>query len=131
MHSGLDLVALVGVAHGLRRCSSDNAQLFGPLDATEGECHDRSIANSRYAGDHALDVRGHDVPPGHNEKILQSIDHVEFPVAGYSPSYFDRHITEIAFFHNLIIIRKGNNDEKTNAPSALQSEIAAEQAVKA
>lgn len=36
--------------------------------------------------------------------------------SGYEPNYFDRNITEIAFFHNLCIIRKERNNEPSNAP---------------
>jgi hypothetical protein len=31
---------------------------------------------------------------------------------------------EIAFLHNLIFIRKGNNNEKANAPELIQRELA-------
>ncbi|GAB1543920.1 hypothetical protein NUACC21_65960 [Scytonema sp. NUACC21] len=32
---------------------------------------------------------------------------------GYSPSYFDKHIVAIHFYHNLVILYKGNNDEES------------------
>jgi len=54
---------------------------------------------------------------------IDGLNHVEYPVENYTPSYFDKNITEIAFFHNLIIIRKGNNDEKANWPQLIQREI--------
>ncbi|HUJ94098.1 MAG TPA: hypothetical protein VLW84_02445 [Terriglobales bacterium] len=59
------------------------------------------------------------------KKLLDGLNHVEYPLANYEPTYFDRHITEIAFFHNLVIIRKGLNNEQTNATTLLQQEIAA------
>jgi hypothetical protein len=34
----------------------------------------------------------------------------------------------MAFFHNLVIIRKGNNDEKPNIPALIQREIDASRA---
>jgi demethylmacrocin O-methyltransferase len=37
----------------------------------------------------------------------------------YEPTCFDKNITEIAFFHNLCIIRKEPNKEATNAPKEL------------
>jgi hypothetical protein len=52
--------------------------------------------------------------------LTDGLNHVEYPVASYKPDYFDQHVVEIAFFHNLIFIRKGNNDEKTNLPELLQ-----------
>jgi demethylmacrocin O-methyltransferase len=57
--------------------------------------------------------------------LADGLNHVEYPVQGYEPSYFDRHIVEIAFFHNLVLIRKGNNDEKSNAPELIEHEIRA------
>ncbi len=40
----------------------------------------------------------------------------------HKPNYFDRTITEIAFFHNLCIIRKEPNAEATGSPRALEKE---------
>jgi hypothetical protein len=57
------------------------------------------------------------------KSLADGLNHVEYPVARYEPSYFDRSIVEIAFFHNLIIIRKGENNESTNAPALIQHEI--------
>jgi demethylmacrocin O-methyltransferase len=56
--------------------------------------------------------------------LADGLNHVEYPVVDYQPSYFDRHIVEIAFFHNLVIIRKGNNTEPTNIPALVEREIA-------
>jgi demethylmacrocin O-methyltransferase len=55
--------------------------------------------------------------------LADGLNHVEYPLEHYTPDYFDRHIVEIAFFHNLIIVRKGDNDEKPNAPELVQQEI--------
>jgi hypothetical protein len=57
--------------------------------------------------------------------LVDSLNHVEYPLTNYESDYFDRNIVEIAFFHNLIFLRKGNNDEKTNVPELLQRELAA------
>jgi hypothetical protein len=35
---------------------------------------------------------------------------------GYNPTYFDRNIESIAFFHNMIVIKKGPNSEGTRPP---------------
>ena len=59
--------------------------------------------------------------------LVDSINYVEYPIANYQPNYFDRHIVEIAFFHNLVIIRKGQNDEKANMPELIQRELEAAQ----
>jgi hypothetical protein len=57
--------------------------------------------------------------------LADGLNYVEFPIANYEPNYFDQNIVEIAFFHNLIFIRKGNNDEKANWPELIQRELAA------
>ena len=59
------------------------------------------------------------------KNLADGLNHVEYPVEEYKPDYFDQHVVEIAFFHNLIFIRKGSNDEKTNMPKLIQREVAA------
>ncbi len=63
------------------------------------------------------------------KSLTDGLNHVEYPVAGYTPSYFDQNIVEMAFFHNLIIIRKGSYSEKASAPELLREEIERMQAV--
>ena len=57
------------------------------------------------------------------KNLVDGLNYVEYPVEEYRPNYFDEHIVEIAFFHNLIFIRKGKNDEKPNDPNQIQREI--------
>jgi len=38
----------------------------------------------------------------------------EFLIPNYKPSYFDQKSISMHFYHNLILIYKGNNDEKSN-----------------
>ncbi|HWA96674.1 MAG TPA: class I SAM-dependent methyltransferase [Terracidiphilus sp.] len=59
--------------------------------------------------------------------LADGLNYVEYPLTDYKPTYFDCHIVEIAFFHNMIVIRKGNNDEGTNAAKLIQRELAAMQ----
>lgn len=59
--------------------------------------------------------------------LVDSLNHAEYPIANYESDYFDRNVVEIAFFHNLVVIRKGKNDEKTNLPELLQRELAVTQ----
>jgi hypothetical protein len=61
--------------------------------------------------------------------LTDGLNYVEYPIVNYEPSYFERNIVEIAFFHNLIFIRKGNNDEKPNVPELIRQEMAAVPAV--
>jgi len=57
--------------------------------------------------------------------LADGLNHVEYPIANYEPNYFDRNIVELAFFHNLVFIRKGNNDEKANVPELVQRDLVA------
>ena len=58
--------------------------------------------------------------------LVDGLNHQEYPIQNYEPSYFDRNIVEIAFFHNLVFIRKGENNESSNDPGSIQREIEAE-----
>jgi demethylmacrocin O-methyltransferase len=58
------------------------------------------------------------------KNLADGLNHVEYPIANYKPSYFDEHIVEIAFFHNLVVVRKGQNDERTNVPELIERELA-------
>jgi hypothetical protein len=56
--------------------------------------------------------------------LADGLNHKEYPIADYEPTFYDKNIVEISFFHNLVFIRKGINDEKTNCADHIQSEIA-------
>ncbi|MEJ6480711.1 hypothetical protein N0Y54_05080 [Nostoc punctiforme UO1] len=45
------------------------------------------------------------------KKLVDCLNYQEVLRPGYSPSYFDRHIVAMHFYHNLIFIYKGNNNE--------------------
>jgi len=55
------------------------------------------------------------------KSAIDGLNHVENPMSG-EPSYFDAHIIEIAFFHNLCILRKGINNEPSNFPDLVDKE---------
>ena len=59
------------------------------------------------------------------KSLADGLNHAEYPIENYEPNYFDKNIAEIAFFHNLVLICKGQNDHKTNAPHLLKREFAA------
>ncbi len=48
------------------------------------------------------------------KSFVDRINHKELLKAGYVPSYLDRHITSIQFYHNLIFVYKGLNDEPSS-----------------
>lgn len=43
--------------------------------------------------------------------MINCLNHQEFLKPGYSPSYFDKHIIALHFYHNLIFVYKGDNSE--------------------
>jgi len=48
------------------------------------------------------------------KKLTDCLNHKEFLISDYQPTYFDRNIISIHFFHNIIFIYKGKNEEKSN-----------------
>lgn len=56
--------------------------------------------------------------------LADGLNYAEYPIAKYRPNYFDQNVVEVAFFHNIIFICKGNNNEKSNAPKLIERELA-------
>jgi hypothetical protein len=48
------------------------------------------------------------------KKLTDSLNYEEFLIEGYQPSYYDKNIISMHFYHNQIIIYKGNNSEGSN-----------------
>ena len=48
------------------------------------------------------------------KSLTDCLNYEEFIKPGYIPSYYDKHIISIHFYHNLIFIYKGNNNEGSN-----------------
>ena len=46
--------------------------------------------------------------------LIDGLNHSEYLVPEYLPSYYDRHMVAVHFYHNLIFIYKGLNDEGSN-----------------
>jgi demethylmacrocin O-methyltransferase len=46
--------------------------------------------------------------------LTDSLNHKEFILPNYTQTYYDKKITSIHFYHNLIFIYKGDNDEESN-----------------
>jgi hypothetical protein len=43
--------------------------------------------------------------------LIDGLNHAEFEQPGFVPSYFDQHIVAMHFYHNLVVVCKGSNDE--------------------
>jgi demethylmacrocin O-methyltransferase len=48
------------------------------------------------------------------KELTDGLNHQEYLIPNYQATYFDKKIIAIHFYHNLIFIMKGNNDEKSN-----------------
>ena len=48
------------------------------------------------------------------KKMIDKINHSEIENPFYKPNFFDKNIAEIHFYHNLIVIKKEKNIEKSN-----------------
>lgn len=48
------------------------------------------------------------------KSLVDGLNFEEYTLEGYKPNYFDRHIISIHFYHNLIFIYKGLNNEGSN-----------------
>lgn len=48
------------------------------------------------------------------KSLVDGLNHEEFTMDDYVPTYFDKHITAMHFYHNLVFIYKGRNDEGSN-----------------
>jgi len=55
------------------------------------------------------------------QQLTHCVNHAERP--GYTANYFDLNISEVAFFHNLCIVRKEPNIERTNAVELVEAEV--------
>ena len=51
---------------------------------------------------------------GFFKRLVDGINHAELQTQGHDPSYYDRNITELHFYHNLIVVQKGINSEGSN-----------------
>jgi hypothetical protein len=66
----------------------------------------------RYGGND-LDRNDHSTSMGYFKSLTDGLNWEEFQ-GNYRPTYLDQNIKSIAFYHNLIIIRKGSNREGSN-----------------
>ena len=50
------------------------------------------------------------------KNLADCINHAEIPRHAYEPSVLDRTVVGLHFYHNLVFVDKGRNDEGTNKP---------------
>lgn len=66
-----------------------------------------------YGGD-SEDLRNPNTQMNYFKNLTDSLNHMEFIKPGYQKNYFDQKIVSIHFYHNLIFIYKGENNETSN-----------------
>ncbi len=65
-------------------------------------------------GGSSTDLNAPETSMGYFKSLLDGLNHVEFHRPGYQPTYFDKTIVAMHFYHNLVFIEKGENDELSN-----------------
>lgn len=48
------------------------------------------------------------------KRLVDGLNHEEYTLDDYTPTYFDKHIISMHFYHNLLFIYKGLNNEGSN-----------------
>lgn len=66
------------------------------------------------SGGASLDFNRSDTTVGFLKSLVDGVNYAEFDRPNYSPTYYDRHITAIHFYHNVVFIQKGLNNEGSN-----------------
>ncbi len=66
-----------------------------------------------YGGD-SNDLNNPETMTNYFKSLTDSLNNQEFIIKDYKQSYFDKKIISMHFYHNMIFIYKGNNDEKSN-----------------
>lgn len=66
-----------------------------------------------YGGD-STDLKNPKTMMNYFKNLTDSLNNQEFIIPDYQQSYYDKNIISMHFYHNLIFIYKGNNDEKSN-----------------
>jgi hypothetical protein len=72
----------------------------------------------------------YDLHSGHTSMCMlkglaDGLNHAEYRRPGYVPTYFDKHVVSVHFYHNIVFIEKGPNEEDTSkygrAAAAIQN----------
>jgi hypothetical protein len=66
-----------------------------------------------YGGD-SLDLNNPRTALNFFKRLTDGLNNKEFINPGYKQTYFDKKIVSMHFYHNLVFIYKGNNDEESN-----------------
>jgi len=65
-------------------------------------------------GGSSNDLDRADTVMGFLKKLADGLNYAEFKRSGYQPTYYDKHIVSMHFYHNIVFIQKGSNVERSN-----------------
>ena len=66
-----------------------------------------------FGGD-SIDLKNSNTMMNFFKCLTDSLNHKELMINGYDPSYYDRKIISMHFYHNMLFIYKDNNNEESN-----------------
>jgi demethylmacrocin O-methyltransferase len=64
------------------------------------------------SGGDSADLKNPATMMNYFKSLTDCLNHQEFAISNYEKSYYDKKIISMHFYHNMIFIYKGNNDEK-------------------
>jgi demethylmacrocin O-methyltransferase len=65
-------------------------------------------------GGSSIDTTSTETSVGFVKSLIDSLNFRELLIDGYEPTYLDEHIVALHCFHNLVLVVKGDNDERSN-----------------
>ena len=68
---------------------------------------------SDYGGD-SSDLNNPSTMMSFFKSLVGSLNNKEFVIPGYEQNYYDKKIVAMHFYHNMVFVCKGNNDEESN-----------------
>ena len=66
-----------------------------------------------YGGD-SEDLKNEKTMLNYFKQLTDTLNHVELLRKDYEPSYYDKHIVSMHFYHNMVFIHKGDNNEQSS-----------------
>ena len=70
------------------------------------------LAGVRWGG--SEDVNAPHTSMNYFKSLVDGLNYEEFTIQGYTPGYFEKHIISMHFYHNLVFLYKGSNNEGSN-----------------
>ncbi|HEX3172482.1 MAG TPA: hypothetical protein VHQ88_17990 [Burkholderiales bacterium] len=67
-----------------------------------------------FAGGDGADLRNPATLMNYFKDLADGLNYQEVPRLNYQPTLFDRTIVAVHFYHNLIVVQKGHNEERSN-----------------